>query len=277
MGSCFRGMLLKRKNSYNITDPYSHTYSTRESYHSTVGDTNDLQYVYDGTRWTNEPVTRGSQQPDIVVVNGTAESLSRTPQIIPSSVKKAPVSDDVTNHANTSSDVDDYQGVDLEYEADSLTGTWDARPNHEAHEEMKMRASMILEEIATGSNDSLSSVGKHKTGNIIKQSGADHRNGDRDGRHETKLLVNGVDMSSEPDSGEQTASEGDGDDVQEPTTPEVRQHEPWRPVPTGSYGVRFDVPDRLDSDGEERTISRTSLDDVAEEDENRANEAQDHH
>ena len=272
MGSCFRGMLLKRKNSYDITDPYSHTYSTRESYHSTVGDTNDLRYVYDGTRWTNEPVVQGGQQPDAVAVNGTAESLSRTPQIIPSLDKESHVSDDVTKPANTSGDVGDYQGVDLEYEADSLTGTWDSRPNHEAHEEMKVRASMILEE--AGSNDSLSSVGNHKPGNSIKQTGTAHRNGEHAGRHETHLLENGVDVSSEPDSGERTASEGDGDDVQEPTTPEVRQHEPWRPIPTGAYSVRFDVPDRVDSDGEERTISRASLEDVDEEDENGANGTQ---
>ncbi|KAK2187999.1 hypothetical protein NP493_147g01034 [Ridgeia piscesae] len=241
MGSCFRVRLLRSKNSYDIADPYSDTYSTRESYHRTSGDSSAWQLVYDGTRWTNEPVGGGSNSlPGSSGLNGTSSPVV---QAASSPVKASPpVSDEAAKAANTSYDVEGYEGIDLEYEADSLTGTWDSRPNHEAHEEMKQRASLILEQ--------RSSSGRAKTHETIKQIETNDNTTTDDRENVTQPLENGVDGASDQDAGEQTTSDGD---AQEQTTPEVRQHESCRPVASGAYSVRFDVPDTADSDDEERT------------------------
>lgn len=269
MGSCFRGRLLRSKNSYDIADPYSDTYSSRESYHRTVGDSNAWQLVYDGTRWTNEPVGGGSDSRTFL--NGNADTPSPVVQVASSLVKESPPrSDEAADAANTSCDVEAYEGIDLEYEADSLTGTWDSRPNHEAHEEMKQRASLIIEQ--RNSSDSAAAAETHETTKQTETNG-ETATGERE--NETQLLENGVDGASDQDAGEQTISEGDAGDVHEQTTPEVRQHESWRPVASGAYSVRFDVPDSGDSDDEERTNNRNSLADVTEENDNRANEAHD--
>ena len=241
MGSCFRVRLLRSKNSYDIADPYSDTYTTRESYHRTSGDSNAWQLVYDGTRWTNEPVGGGSNsRPGSSGLNGTSSPVVRAAS---SPVKASPpVSDEA---ANTSYDVEAYEGIDLEYEADSLTGTWDARPNNEAHEEMKLRASLILEQRSSG--------GRAETHETTKQIGTNNKTTTGDRENVTQPLENGVDGALDQDAGEQTTSEGDAGDAQEQTTPEVRQRESWRPVASGAYSVRFDVPDTADSDDGERT------------------------
>ena len=277
MGSCFRGRLLRSKNSYDIADPYSDTYSSRESYHRTVGDSNDWQLVYDGSRWTNERVGGASPPPEPAVMNGTVEPPSPVAKVRASPVKESPVNDEVENPADTSCDVETYEGIDLEYEADSVNGTWDSRPNHEAHEEMKQRASLVLEQRA--SNESVSAAGKQETTTSnTTQIEAGETNGD-DRQSETQPLENGVDVASDQDAGEQTTSEVDAGDVHEQTTPEVRQRESWRPVASGEYSVRFDVPDSAsgDSGDEERTNNRNSLTNEVEKNDNRANEAQSYH
>ena len=266
MGSCFRVRLLKSKNSYDIADPYSDTYSTRESYHQTTSDSSAWQLVYDGTRWTNEPVGAGrDSRPVSSGLNGNTETSSRVVPVAPSPVKALPpVSDEAAEAANTSCDVEAYEGVDLEYEADSLTGTWDARPNHEAHEEMKQRASLILEQ--RSSSGSAADDGTTRPNETNNEATTDERESD------TQPLENGVDGASDEDAG---TSERDAGDVHEQTTPEVRQHESWRPVSSGAYSVRFDVPDTGDSDNEDRINTGHSLDGAVEESENRANEAHD--
>ncbi|KAK2178146.1 hypothetical protein NP493_560g01127 [Ridgeia piscesae] len=264
MASCFRVRLLRSKNSYDIADPYSDTYSSRESYHRTASDSSAWQLVYDGTRWTNEPVGGGSNsRPVSSGLNGSTETSSHVVPVASSPVKALPpISDEAAEAANTSCDVEAYEGVDLEYEADSLTGTWDARPNHEAHEEMKQRASLILEQ--------RSSSGTASDDGTTKPNETNNKAGERE--NETQPLENGVDGASDEDVG---TSERDAGDVHEQTTPEVRQHESWRPVPAGAYSVRFDVPDSGDSDNEDRITNGHSLDGAAEESENRANEAHD--